>query len=47
MRKLNLLGCPKVEDKGIELIASQFKFLQEVDLGGSGITSGGLRHLAS
>lgn len=45
MKKLNLLGCTKVEDEGLRHICCQFKFMEELDLGGTNITSVGLREL--
>jgi len=45
LRKLNLLGCTKVEDEGLKHISAQFKFMEELDLGGTNITAVGLRDL--
>ena len=45
LKKLNLLGCTKVEDEGLRHICHQFKFMEELDLGGTNITSVGLREL--
>jgi len=46
IKSLNLLGCTRIEDAGVKHIIDQFHFLQELDLGGCGITQTGLRDLA-
>lgn len=46
INKLNFLGCTKIDDTGAKFIANQFKFLKDIDLGGTNITAEGLRELA-
>lgn len=45
LRKLDLLGCSKIEDEGLRSIGKQFKFINDLDLGGTSITAQGLRDL--
>ena len=45
LRKLDLLGCSKIEDEGLRSIGKHFKFIQDLDLGGTSITATGLRDL--
>jgi len=47
LRKLSLLWCTKVEDTGLTTIAKYFEFIEELNLGGTGITASGLRDLAA
>ena len=44
--KLNFLGCTKIDDVGAKSIAHQFRFLKDIDIGGTNITAEGLRELA-
>ena len=46
INKLNFLGCTKIDDTGAKFIANQFRFLKDIDLGGTNITAEGLRELA-
>ena len=41
------MWCTKVEDEGLKAIANQFEFIENLDLGGTSITSTGLRHLVN
>ena len=45
LRKLDLLGCSKIEDEGLRSIGKNFKFINDLDLGGTSITANGLRDL--
>lgn len=47
LRRLNLLGCIKLEDEGLRCIAHQFPFLQELDLGSTNVTAPGLQDLVA
>ena len=47
LQKLNLLWCTKIEDEGLSCIAQNFEFIQDLDLGGTQITSSGLRDLVA
>lgn len=47
LRKLNLLWCTKIEDEGLSTIAKNFGFLKHLDIGGTNISSGGLRDLVA
>jgi len=35
LQKLNLLWCTKIEDEGLVHIAKNFKFIQDLDIGGT------------
>lgn len=47
LRKLNLLWCTKIEDMGLNHICKQFKYIKDLDLGGTGISATGLRELVN
>ena len=45
LKRLSLLWCTKIEDEGLKSITKQFEFIQDLDLGGTSITSSGLREM--
>lgn len=47
LKKLNLLWCTKIEDQGLNHIWKQFKYIRDLDLGGTGISATGLRELVN
>ena len=47
LKKLSLLWCNKIEDEGLSFVANNFTFLEDLDLGGTNITSNGLRDLVN
>jgi len=47
INKLNFLGCAKIDDVGAKSIATQFKFIKDIDMGGTNITAEGLREMAN
>ena len=40
-----MLWCTKIEDEGLITISKNYEFIEEIDLGGTSITSVGLREL--
>ena len=42
-----LLGCSNIKDDGIKELAKNLKYLEEVDIGGTNITSESLRELVT
>ena len=47
LRKLNVLGCIKIEDEGVKSIGANFPYLEELDLGGTSTTINGLQELVN
>lgn len=47
MRKLDLLGCIKIEDEGVKAIGTNFPYLEELNLGGINVTTTGLQDLVA
>ena len=45
LTKVNLLGCLNVKDDGVKDLAKNLKYLEDLDLGGTNISSDSLREL--
>lgn len=47
LRKLDVLGCIKIEDEGVKAIGANFPYLEELNLGGINVTITGLQDLVA
>ena len=47
LSRVILLGCSSIKDDGIKDLARNLKYLEDIDIGGTGVTADSLRELVT